>query len=75
MTIGPSDILSALQNGVQAIRDLGTVLKSDFLEQGAITTITSTAAGATFNASQAVAVLSVVTSTGGFYKLPLFGGP
>jgi hypothetical protein len=73
MAIGLSDILSAMQNGVTAIRALQNQLALVFPQATASSTIGSTVAGTiTFTSSQAVAFLSVTTSSGGVYKVPLY---
>lgn len=72
MTIGLSDILSALQNGVQAIRSLNTALGQVFPQATATSSIAPAAGVLTFPSSQPNAFLSVVTSSGGIYKVPLF---
>ncbi len=73
MAIGLSDILSAMQNGVTAIRDLKNQLALVFPQATASSTVASTMVGTiTFTSSQAVAFLSVTTSSGGIYKVPLY---
>ncbi len=73
MAIGLSDILSAMQNGVTAINSLRNQLALVFPQATASSTIGSTVAGTiTFTSSQAVAFLSVTTSSGGEYKVPLY---
>lgn len=72
MAVGLGDILSALQNGVQAMRDLRTTLGNVF-PQATATSTTAPAVGAvTFASSQADAFLSVQTSSGGTYKIALY---
>lgn len=83
MAIGPSDLLSALQNGVVAIRDMTTsaVTSIDSLNatvatlfpRGTVTSSAPTVAGAiVFTSSQADAFLLVTTSSGANYKMPLY---
>lgn len=72
MAIGLSDILSALQNGVNAIQDLNTKLGNIFPQTTALSTTAATAGTVTFTSSQAVTFLSVTTSSGGIYKIPLY---
>lgn len=66
-----TDLFTAMQNGVTAIQTLNTTLKGFFPQVAALSTSATTGA-ITFNSSQPVAFLSVVTSSGGTYKVPLF---
>lgn len=72
MAIGFSDILSALQNGVVAIRDLTATIDSVFPHAGAISSSAPTAGGITYTSSLATGFLLVTTSSGGVYKVPLY---
>lgn len=74
MAIGPSDLLSALQNGVVAIRDLTATIRTVFPQSGTVDTVapSSTPATTTFLSSQSQGFLSVTTSSGGIYKVPLY---
>lgn len=69
-----SELLSAVQNAVTAINNLGTQLSDTFLQQGvvlssAITTANSTI---TFTSSQASGFIAVTTSSGAAYYLPVY---
>lgn len=70
--ISASDILSALQNGVQAINNLNTQLAKVFPQATAVSTTAATAGTVTFTSSNAAAFLSVVTSSGATYKVALY---
>lgn len=73
MATSPDMILTVLQNGVTAINNLATVLGNIFPQTTATSTLASTAAGTvTFTSSQARAFLSVTTSSGGVYEVPLY---
>jgi len=68
------DILSAIQNGVNAINSLNTRLQTTFLQQGtvissAITTANSTI---TFGSSQAAGFIAVTTSSGAAGYIPWY---
>lgn len=74
MAIGLSDILSALQNGVVAIRDLTGTINTVFPHAGPVSSAapSSSAATTTFLSSQSRGFLSVTTSSGGVYTVPLY---
>ena len=71
MSASPTDLLTAMQNGVQAINNLNTTLKLFFPQISALST-SATTGTITYNSSQPVAFLTVITSSGGTYKVPLF---
>lgn len=66
------EILTALQNGVTAINSLNVTIQSVFPQVSALSTAAATAGAITYTSSQAVAFLSVTTSSGGTYKVPLY---
>lgn len=68
---GLADILTSLQQGVKAINNLTTQIKATFPQVSATSTSASTG-GATLTSSQPALFLSVVTSSGGTYKVPLY---
>lgn len=74
MAIGLSDLLSAMQNGVTAINNLANNINTVFPHAGPITAITpsSSLATTTFLSSQSRGFLSVTTSSGGIYSVPLY---
>ena len=65
-------ILTALQNGVTAIQSLNSQLALVFPQATAVSTTAATAGTITFTSSQAAGFLSVVTSSGATYKVPLY---
>ena len=65
-------ILTALQNGVTAIQSLNASLALVFPQATAVSTTAATAGTVTFTSSQATGFLSVVTSSGATYKVPLY---
>lgn len=71
MGTGINDILGTLQQAVQAINNLATQIKTTFPQVGALST-SATTGSITFSSSQPAAFLSVVTSSGATYKVPLF---
>lgn len=72
MGVGIGDILAALNNGVAAIRDLGTQLGDVFPQATATSTTAAVAGTLTFSSSQPEAFLSIETSSGGIYKVALY---
>lgn len=64
-----SDILTALQNGVQAINGLPDRLATVFITQISTGVVAGTV---TFNSSQASAFGIATTSSGGTYKIALY---
>lgn len=72
MAASIGDIMAVLQNGVTAINGLKTALQSVFPQATAVSTTAATAGTITYTSSQAAAFMSVVTSSGGQYKVPLY---
>jgi len=66
-----TDILTSLQQGVQALNNLTSQIATTFPQAGALSTA-ATAGAATLTSSQPAAFLTVITSSGGTYKVPLF---
>lgn len=71
------EILSAIQNGVTAINNVGTKLSDTFLQQGVVVTAATSATIAAnstiaFTSSQAAGFLSVTTSSGVAYYFPIY---
>jgi hypothetical protein len=66
-----ADILTSLQQGVQALNNLSTQIATTFPQAGALST-SATTGTATLTSSQPAAFLTVITSSGGTYKVPLF---
>lgn len=71
MAFGTGDLLQTLQQGVQAINNLRSTILTTFPQAGALST-SATAGTITYTSSQASAFLSVTTSSGGVYKVPLY---
>lgn len=71
MAFGVGDLLQSLQQAVQAINGLNTTLKSVFPQVSALST-SATVGTITFNSSQPSQFLTVITSSGGTYKVPLY---
>jgi hypothetical protein len=71
MAFGLSDILTTLQQGVQALNNLTIQIKTTFPQVGALST-SATTGSISYNSSQPAAFLSVTTSSGATYKVPLF---
>lgn len=69
-TTGATDILTALQNAVQAINNLNTTMGRVFPQAGASSSLAPAAGTITFTSSQAAIFLSVLTSSGGTYRIP-----
>lgn len=72
MAVSLSEILAALQNGVTAIRDLKGTLENVFPQATATSTSAPSAGAITYSSSQAALFLTVETSSGGTYKIPLY---
>lgn len=72
MATGLNDILASLQQGVTAINNLATQLAKIFPQATASSTTVPAVGAITFTSSQADAFLSVTTSSGGTYKVPLY---
>jgi len=67
-----TELLTAMQNGVIAINELGTKLGNIFPQATALSTTAAIAGTITFTSSQAVTFMTVQTSSGGTYKVPLY---
>lgn len=65
------DLLTALQNGVQAINNLNTSLNNFFPQATSVST-SVTAGTITFTSSQAAGFLIVETSSGASFKVALY---
>ena len=73
MPFGLGDILQTLQQGVQAINNLSVQIKTTFpLPQGTALSTSATTGAITYNSSQPSQFLTIITSSGGTYKVPLF---
>ncbi len=74
MATGLNDILSAIQNGVSAVNNLGNRLSTTFLQSGVVVSSAITTANSTitFTSSQAAGFISVTTSSGAAYYFPVF---
>lgn len=66
------EILAALQNGVAAINNLSDQIATTFPQASAVSTSAATAGAITFTSSLAAGFLTVITSSGATYKVPLF---
>ena len=71
MATSLTDLLQTMQQGVQAINNLAIVIQNTFPQAGALST-SATAGALTLTSSQPAAFLTVETSSGGTYKVPLF---
>jgi hypothetical protein len=71
MATSLTDLLQSLQQGVTALNHLTAVIQTTFPQAGALST-SATTGTATLTSSQPAAFLTVVTSSGGTYKVPLF---
>lgn len=74
MAMSLQDILTALQNGVQAINGLSSALSNTFLQQGVVVSsaVATTGSTITFTSSQAAGFIAVTTSSGAAYYLPVY---
>jgi len=71
MATSLTDLLQSLQQGVQAINNLAVVITATFPQAAALSTSATTGA-ATLTSSQPAAFLTVITSSGATYKVPLY---
>lgn len=71
MAFGQGDLLQSLQQAVVAINALTAQVKATFPQMSALST-SATAGAITFASSQPSQFLTVVTSSGGTYKTPLY---
>jgi len=67
-----NDILTSLQQGVQAINNLNITLQKVFPQATALSTGSGAAGSITFSSSQPAAFQSIISSSGGTYKVPLY---
>lgn len=67
-----TDLLTALNDGVVAINALKAQLALVFPQASSLSTTAATAGTITFTSSQAATFLSVQTSSGGIYHVPLY---
>ena len=71
-----TDILTSIQQGVQAVNNLAIQMRNSFPQATASSSTVngagSTGPTVTFNSSQAAAFQTVVTSSGATYKSPLY---
>lgn len=66
------DMLTAMQNTVNAINGVTQQLKNVFPQAAALTATAPSTGTIVFNSSQARSFLTVTTSSGGTYLLPLY---
>ena len=72
MASSPDLMLAAIQNAVNAINNLNTTMGKVFPQATSLSTTAATAGTITFTSSEAASFLSVTTSSGGIYKIPLY---
>jgi hypothetical protein len=73
MSIGLSDILGTLQQGVQAIQTLNTTIKAVFPQVTTVSTgAPATLGTVTFTSSEATGFLLVTLSSGPTVKMPFY---
>lgn len=72
MAISLSELMSTLQNGVTAINNLSEQIASTFPQATALSTGVTLTGTITFTSSQAATFLTVITSSGATYYVPLY---
>lgn len=72
MAISLTELMTTLQNGVQAIRSLTAQIAETFPQASALSTTAPSTGTITFISSQAATFLTVITSSGATYKVPLY---
>lgn len=71
MAFGLGDLLQTMQQGVQAINNLTTQIRATFPQVAALST-SATVGTITFSSSQPSQFMTVITSSGATYKVPLY---
>lgn len=71
MAISLAELMSTLQNGVEAINSLTTQISETFPQATALSTTAPTGT-IVFNSSQAATFLTVITSSGATMYVPLY---
>lgn len=74
MAVSLTDIMTTLQNGVQAIRSLTSQIADTFPQASAVSTTAPSTGTITFNSSQADGFLTVITSSGATFVVALYNG-
>lgn len=72
MAVSITEIMTVMQNAVEAIHGLTTQIANTFPQASATSTTAPSTGTITFNSSQAKAFLTVVTSSGATYVTPLY---
>jgi hypothetical protein len=71
MAFGIGDVLQTLQQGVQAVNNLATQIRTSFPQATALST-SATVGTITFVSSQPASFLTVITSSGATMKVALY---
>lgn len=72
MAISLTEVMTTLQNGVQAIRSLTAQIAVTFPQASALSTTAPSTGTITFNSSQANSFLTVISSSGATFYVPLY---
>ena len=72
MAASLNDLLAAMQNGVEAINSLTVQISETFPQASAVSTSAATAGTITFTSSLAAGFLTVITSSGATFVVPLY---
>lgn len=72
MAVSIAEIMATLQNGVSAINNLRKQIANTFPQASALSTTAPSTGSITFNSSQAATFLTVTTSSGATYVVPLY---
>lgn len=72
MGLSVAEIMSVLQNGVRAIKELTTQISETFPQASALSTTAPSTGVITFNSSQAQSFLTVISASGATYKVAVY---
>lgn len=72
MPISLSELMSTLQNGVEAVNNLSQQIAATFPQASALSTTAPSTGTITFISSRAATFLTVTTSSGATYHVPLY---
>lgn len=75
MAISLSELMSVMQNGVQAINNLTTQISVTFPQASAVSTTSPSTGTIAFQSSRADGFLTVITSSGATFLVPLYNVP
>lgn len=72
MSVSLSELMSVLQNGVEAINNLSAQVATTFPQASAVSSIAPSTGTIAFQSSRADGFLTVITSSGATFQVPLY---